>query len=361
MKAKTFFILVCICGVLAAAAFFMYRQDRPAARKTQMGKKFFDALPVNEIASIAVSSRDGTVTLKKGPDHWVVEDRYGYPADFAKITDLVKKLRDAKIGRSFNAADDVLARLALYPPAEKKVPESQQGTRVVFKDNQGKTLADVMMAPAADRTGVYYLMHAGRPIIYLVDKNFRFLEKKPAGWLVKEIVDLNEKDIARIACYPAGGQKAVYTIVRPAKDKDAALLAVPEGKKVETYKIEQMLGILSALKIEDVVDPARKLAAAVFSDQPRFEYHLFNGTVYSIHPGTSVKGGSDNHYLKISLAGPSPAVDGKTDAPEAKDKTAESVRPRTPKLDAWTYVVSKWVYNSFLTRPDDFFEKAKQK
>ncbi len=325
-----------------------------------MGQNFFDDLAVNDIASIQIASSDGTVLLKKGADLWVVEDRYGYPADFSKITDLVKKLKDAKVGRSFNATDEVLARLAMYPPEKTDVPENQRGTRVVFKNGQDQTLADVMMGPAEGRTEVYYLKHTAKPTICLIDKNFRFLEKKPAEWLVKEIINLEEKDIARIVCFPARSQTAAYTIERPEKGKDASITAVPEGKKVEKYKIDQMLGILSALKIEDVADPGQKLADSKFSEQPRFEYHLFNGTVYTISPGTTIKEGSDHHYLKATVAYFPPA-ESKSDTAKEAEKTAETVQKQNHQLSAWTYVVSKWVYNSFLTRPEDFFEKEEKK
>ncbi len=361
MKPKTFLILVCILGALSAAAFLVYRQEQSSRQAAPLGKKFFEELAVNEIASITIVKNAKTVRLKKGRDSWEVADRYGYPADFSKITDLVKKLKNAKVGRSFKATDEILTRLALHAPEAKNVPENKRGTQVVFKSAQEKPLANIIMGPDADRTDVYYLMHTGNPTIYLVDQSFRFLDENPTDWLAKEIVDINEKDIKKIVCYPPREDKAAYTIERPARDKDAALLAVPAGKKVEKFKIDQMLGVLSSLKIEDVADPANAPPDTGFSAQHRFEYHLFDGTVYTISPGANIKEGSDNHFLRLTVAHVAAAVGDKGDAAEASQKAAEAARERNRKLSAWTYVVSKWVFNTLLTRPEDFFEKTEKK
>ena len=67
-----------------------------------LGKKLFENLSVGSIDAISIQSSEDIVSLKQGKDFWVVDNRYQYRADFSKVSELVKKIMAAKIGRRFD-------------------------------------------------------------------------------------------------------------------------------------------------------------------------------------------------------------------------------------------------------------------
>ncbi|MFC1798976.1 DUF4340 domain-containing protein [Thermodesulfobacteriota bacterium] len=360
MKAKTFIVLLVVLCILAGTAYFMVQKDKLSGRQALLGKKLFETLTVGSIDTIAVQSNEGDVTLKQGKDFWEVADRYHYRADFSKVSDLVKKIEAVKIGRRFDSSDEILARLSMHAPERGEIPKEQKGTRIVFKDKAGKELENFVIGSDAVRSDAFYIKRSNAPVIYLVDKEFKFLDKKPDQWLAKELVNVDEKDIALIACYDMTTRKKIYMIERPEQAKDLVLLDAPPEKKLMKYKLEQVAGVLSPFKIDDVVDPAKKPADTGFSDKPQFEFRLFNGMIYHIYPGAKIKQDSDKYYFKVAVSYSEPAA--KTDAD--KKGTSEDLSAKAKKLNSelgdWTYIVSKWVYDSFATKMEDFFEKEKK-
>ena len=364
MRSKTFFILVFIFCVVLAIAFFISRPDKPSRQQALMGQSFFENLPVNDIVSIQISTGENSVLLKKGLDYWIVGNRYNYPADFSKITDLVKKLKGAKIGRSFQASQKALSRLAIHAPDEKDISKEQQGTRIVLKDKGGKNLADIILGQAGDTSApdlAFYFRNYKDPTVYLIDQNFKFLDKKPLEWIEKKLIDLKAEDIARVVCYQSKTNQRVYAIKRSEKGKDPVFVDLPEGKKTVKYKLEQVIEVLDNFRIEDVADPDKTLADSDVAGDFRFEFHLFDGTVYHLYPGAALDDGSENHYLKVKVSYNPPLKGKEKSKAEDTDKPAAEARKQNQKLGAWTYIISKWLTNSLLTKPDEFFEKEEKK
>ena len=133
-------------------------------------------------------------------------------ADFSKVSDLVKKISDAKIGRRFESSDEVLARLSMYPPDQKEIPPEQKGTRILFKDKTGKELERFIIGSDAVRSDAFYIKRSSGPDIYLIDKEFRFLEKKPEQWIAKELLNVEESEIAQKDVYYEESTDDFFTI-----------------------------------------------------------------------------------------------------------------------------------------------------
>ncbi len=364
MRAKTFFMLAVLFCIVLGIVLFISRPKNSSHQQVVMGQKFFQTFPADGIESIQITSADSSVFLTRGPDLWVVADRYNYPADFSKITDLVKKLRNAKIGRSFHASEKVLARLSMHAPDKKDIPKDQRGTRIVFMNKNKENLADIIIGQVGEAGppgDTVYIRHAQEPVVYLIDKSFKMLDKKPLEWLQKMLIDIDTQDIARVDCYQPGSAKRMYTIERPEKGKDLIFIDLPQGKKTIPYKLEQIVEVLDAFRIEDVVEPGLRLKEGIFSKGHHFEYQLFDGTVYHLYPGAALDDGSENHFLKVDASyRPLPQDKQKSDAETHKKLAAEAAK-LGQKLSAWTYIISKWLYNSFLTNPNDFFEKEENK
>jgi hypothetical protein len=146
MKPKPFIYLLLACIVLGGISYLVSKRDEPSHQKREMGSRLLDDFPVNDVAAISMSSPDGAVALKKGSEQWVVENRGGYPADFSKISDLVKKVKGMKIGRSFDATPEVQNRLALKLPGQTETPEEHQGAQLIFSDSKAQKLLEMVVS-----------------------------------------------------------------------------------------------------------------------------------------------------------------------------------------------------------------------
>jgi hypothetical protein len=372
MKSKNLIILLTICCVLAIVAFFIFNKNSNTIREVKLGQKLFDNLQVNEIAKITIKSADGAVILKKEKTFWAVDNKFKYPADFSKITDLAKKLKELKIGRYFNASEDIISRQSLHPPDKKEIPPSQKGIQIVLFDKQKKILLDLILGKireSSSRTVGQYVMLSTKPTVYLVDKTFLFLDKEPKQWLNKDLINIKAKDVEKVICFAPKREKVIYEIKRPEKEKPPVFVNAPRDKKVETSKINQVIEALSALKIEDIADPGRNIKQTKSKNTPYFEYYLYDGTVYNIYPGPAINNDSDKFYFRL-YAGqiPSEYKEGDETTDYSKeDKSRQKIQSEPSnkvdhlnnKLGSWTYIVSKWENNKFITDPEEFFEKEK--
>ncbi len=391
MKSKTFIVLLVVCAVLGGITYWQFNKgDEGSAGPVAMGKELLADLSVNEITAVRISGPENNVVLKKA-EVWEVENRFGYPADFSQITDLVKKLRSVSVGRSFTGNDDARARLSLYPPGEAGVDADATGTRILLENADGEALADVLVGDPRDSstgTGGHYMMLLPDTTVYLVDKSFRRLATEPREWLVTELVDAASADVREVQYRTADGEP-LYTLTRPGKGKDPAFQERPEGfadREIKKSEINTLFGALSGFQIENVADPADKPADENFGHV--FDYRLFDGTSYTVTLGGAVPDAEDQYHVKVragytappeeeATAAESDDASAETDsgdpealkkAEEEKKKAAEErrrqqaeLRKKALELDerirSWTYVVPEWRYNKFKTDVATFFEE----
>jgi hypothetical protein len=370
MKSKTLIILLAIACTLSLFAIFISSRSKPEKKQSALGQKLFDSLPVNEIAAITISSPEDTVLLEKGKSVWIVKNRFNYPADFAMIADLIKKIKGIKIGRSFEASAETISRLALHPPDQSEVDQDHQGTHIVIENRERNILTDIILGKAREvtsGTGGHYIKSTKTSKVYLVDRDFKFLNTKPSEWLDKDLMDIESENIAKVTCFAPMFKKTIYTLKRPAKGKDPELMQLPQRKKIIPFKVENVFEALSPLRIEDIVDPSHTDSLAGFDETPCFEYCLFNGTCYKVYPGSSLKNDKDKFYFKATVRySPAKDLTGKEASSKGKqkesgkgssDQIAAKVERINQKLISWIYIISKWKHESFVADPEEFFEK----
>jgi len=388
MKIKTFVILLAICGVLAGVTYFVVTPDKSSDDKQNFeGKELLSGLPVNEIAAISIAGSEGEVILEKGESVWVVKNKYSYPADFGKITEFAKKIKEMKTGRAFDVSDDIQKRLSLFTPDKQDVPVESRGTRIIIKDKSQKVLSDIIFGKPREASaghGGHYVMPLNEKTVYLVDKDFKYMDKKPEDWLSTDLINVSSDDISQVVCKDSEGN-IVYTLKRPEKTKAPEFVDVPDGKKIISSKINDVFGALSSLKIEDVADPALNPENTGLDKSACFEYSLFDGKIYTACAGKVLKDDVDKYYFKINTGFKEPAKEQeetkKEDAAPAKDadvkpkdvkeeakkedvkdpaKLAAEAEELNKKIGTWTYIIPKWKADRLISSMEDFFEKPKE-
>ncbi|MFO7716656.1 DUF4340 domain-containing protein [Desulfosarcina sp.] len=362
MKAKTVLILLAAAGVLAALSFLRYGGEKRSG-DVQMGDQLFADLPVNAVVSVTIADAESEVTLVKGDAFWQVQERSGYPADFDELRDMVVKLSRLKIGRSFPASPESLARLSLLAPS---APEpSGRGKQITLKDQSGEVLADVILGQSRETGGGQYLKMAAGDTVFLVDGSFQFLKTEPAEWLEKEILDIKAVDVKSVTCFGENEGTPVYTLSRPGKGDPAVLAPVPPGRTANQAKIDQVLDALAPLSIDDVQAGNGKPPGAA-PGTTRLVYQLYDGRQVIIVPEYD---GKENRSLRVFAAASTPE-------PAASDVEAREEKPLEPEADAapapktasqlneelspWVFQVKKWQFDSFITQPEALLDELKQ-
>ncbi|MGC3988070.1 MAG: hypothetical protein QM796_00015 [Chthoniobacteraceae bacterium] len=106
------------------------------------GSKALPAFDLNAVAQVELKTSTTDLHLVQKDGVWTVVERYGYPATFPQIGDLIRKLWDLKVAENVLAGPSQFGRLNLIEPA-KDAPES--GTVIELKDGNGQRLAALLL------------------------------------------------------------------------------------------------------------------------------------------------------------------------------------------------------------------------
>ncbi|PIW00826.1 MAG: hypothetical protein COW41_04310, partial [Deltaproteobacteria bacterium CG17_big_fil_post_rev_8_21_14_2_50_51_6] len=217
----------------------------------EMGAYLLEQLPVNDIASIVIETPTSAVSLKKPADSWIVEERFGYPADFAKLSEFVRILKEVKIGRKFDASEKVLKRLSIKSPDDADALDEEKGTRVRMTNSNGKCLLDMVLGktrakdPQKGPPDGQYVMMGEAPEIYLIDKILSSLEGGPAEWLEKSPVQVDAGEIQKITCLGPGETPVRYLFERTARGKDLELIKPATDLNIKKSSLNRLSNALS--------------------------------------------------------------------------------------------------------------------
>jgi len=377
MKPKTLVILLVVLAVLAGAGTLLIRSGDMRSPSGEMGAYLLEDLPVNDIASIIIKTPTSTVSLTRADHSWIVEERFGYPADFSKLSDFVRTLKEAKVGRKFSASDPVLQRLSIKSPEDGDAPEEETGTHVRMTNSEGKALLDMVLGktrskdPQKGPPDGQYVMLGDASEIYLIDKILSSFESGPADWLEKSPIRVDAGEIRKIACLGPGSPSVRYAFERPARGKDFVLTDPSTDKTIKKSSLNRLANALSSLKITDV-DPSSASSEPIAKGASvRLDYTLFDGRVYGVAVGEEC---SPTVPCRIRIevgyypSGPAEA-NGRAEteavpSPEAKSEEAKGVaeaREENERLKPWVFTIPEWQYQAFFTDLEQMLEKETEK
>jgi len=378
MKTKTFVVLFIILVALAGAVSLLIYSRDTRSPSGEMGTVLLDQLPANEIASIIIETPNAAVSLKKGSDSWIVEERFGYPADFSKISDLVRTLKEVKVGRKFDASEKVLKRLSMKSPGDTGVSKEETGTRIRMADSGGKTLLEIVLGKTRTRDPQkgppdgQYVMLSKAPEIYLIDKILSSFETGPSEWLEKQPVEIDAAKIRKITCLGPDATTVRYAFERPGKGKDFELIEPSTDRNVKKSSLSRLSNALSSLKIEDVETSVAPHKPFGKDASARLDYVLFDGRVYHVTIG---KACSVTIPCQIRLAvdyePPGPVTRGADQAAKTDEKAhagtqsgeaiAADASKENGRLSPWIFTIPEWQYKAFFPQVDELLEKKAEK
>jgi hypothetical protein len=211
MNRKQFLILVIALVVLGGAGLALFWQDIAAYRSTgaKIGAPLLKNVKVADVASVHFKDATHEATLARKDNHWVVQERGDYPANFQELSDVLIKLAELKVVQSETVGESLLPRVGLATPgkapAAEKKDESKDaskddagiGTLVEIRDASGTMLASLVVGKVVKKkdpvnplpnavNGVpagRYILIAGSQNVAVVNDPLEKINAAPGHWL----------------------------------------------------------------------------------------------------------------------------------------------------------------------------------
>ena len=338
MQSRSLILLASATVVLVAIAIVVLASgDRGVSRAAPDQPAFPPlAAKLGEVASVTVSRNGTTMTLIRDGDSWLVAEKGNYPANAAKISQIVRAMADLTLVEPKTQNSDLYSRLEVEDPGNGK------SALVAIKDKSGGDLAQAIIGKRRyDRLGAgndgVYLRKQGEAQAWLA-RGTLDPSGDPASWLDRQIIDISEKKVAKIALIQADGTKLV--ISRAAPDAKFAVEDAPADTKFKSESaISGPAAALETLDLDDV-KPAGELSVPD-KEVVKAYFTTFDGLTVDVRLMERDK----SNWIAISATGSGSA--------EAEAKTIDD------KVSHWTYAISAYKANLLKTKLADLVEPAK--
>ena len=289
-----------------------------------------------DVASVSVVHNGSTVTLIRDGDSWLVAERGNYPANAAKIGQVVLAMADLDLVEPKTQKADLYSRLDVEDPGHGK------SSQISIKDKSGATLGELIVGKRRyDRLGAgndgVYVRQPGASQVWLARGSL-----DPSGemssWLARRIIDISEKRIAKVVLTQADGTKLVISRASP-----DAKFAVEDAPADAKFKSETTTAgpamTLETLDLDDV-RPAGELPVPD-KDVATAAFTTFDGLTVDLRLIERDK----TNWIAISAAG--------SGATEAEAKKIDD------NVSRWTYAIPSYKANLIKTKLADLLEPAK--
>lgn len=368
---KTILVLAAVTVVVALAAIFS-KQDSSAI--PGQGEPLFPELmaQINDARQVWGISSDGSFTIKRRDNGWVVEEKSNYAADADKVHRLL--LGTAQLTRiePKTRKPELYAQLGV----EDVDADGSQSLKFTLKNAGGDALADFILGTRRPATGnpnlsEYFVRVPGNPQTWLVEGKLPD-DKNPINWIDREILELDSKRVRAVRVTHANGDKIIVRRPDPSAD-DFELVGLPKGAQIkDIYAVNGIGNGLTNLSLDDV-----KPASAVRQDKKKaamsVEITTFDGLRVTMH---TRKNGKEN--LAWFSAAFDPALVYKDAKPEktetgseAQDadeqtglKAADVVKQEAETLNTrwqgWVYVVPQYRVDSVAKKKSDLIKFSKK-
>jgi hypothetical protein len=368
MKRKQVYLLLGLALVLVIAGTVFQLQQSASWKKESGDRQIFSNLPINDVSKIRVQTGKENLTLQVSGDGWQVSDRYGYPADFAKIRDLLRSIWELKYVREMQIGPSQFGRLQLLPPGQGE----QSGTEIDLLGTSDKKIATLLLGKkpssgedtGAPGSGRFALNPDQKDKVYLIDETFPTLDPlNPNVWLKKEFIDTQK---LRAATRGDLGNAPGWKVSRKDDRADWELLDAGPNESLE----KENAGPLSSLSlsVQDVRPETAPDSETGLKQALVIELDTFEGFHYHLEIGGA--GPDQSHFLRVKVSGNFPATrtpaanetaEEKSKKDEEFTKQLEQWKNRLAdeqKLDHWVFLVSDWSLEPLLKARADFVKKA---
>jgi len=380
MKKQQLVILIFACSVVGLAGLLMQIQNKSAWESAggKIGNELYPEFPINDISRLVIKSNASTVELSKTDDMWTVSSNFSYYADFVKIANFLKSIKNLKAAQIIEIGEDDLGRLELNDPEA----ENDTATRVEFYNKSNVSVAKILlgknhMKKSEGSGGAFggggdwpdgrYIYEPESKLVALISETFSNVSDKNDSWIDKAFIKADK--IKKATAAKAGVN--LWTVYRDNETDSLTLKGkLADDEEINTGKLNGIGGALRYTSFNAVLDPAIPDEGHGFNDGTVFVAETFTGFTYTVRVGNEK---NDDYPIKISMdynePQPTPAPEDETEEEKAK-READDVKKRedakekfekeSKRYTDWVFLVSSYTVDDMLLERADLIKKIEK-
>ncbi len=353
MNSKALGLLAAVSIILVGLALYTSRSNTAPKSIKRPGEKLLPSLPLNDIESVTVTTEGNTAVIARKDGTWVVESKYGFPANFGKLREQLLKLSDLKIGQIMTVDD--------AQKEELKVTGNSAGS-IVLSGAGNTQLASVILGDTRERPAPEGSPYGGYPdgrfvsadegkSVYLVGDALTQWSGDAMQWVDTELLNIQGVEVTSITITPADGEPIVLSRVE--KDGELELEGLADDEAFDTSKRYSLQSALSYFRFEDLVAPDTDEGALGFAKADRFEVTTKANTRYTVLLGGAPEDGS-GRYCRISATALTNEV------ADAETTAEEDAAALNAKVARWTYVIPDYKAETMAISRSDLIKKPEE-
>lgn len=349
MQAKGFVALLATTIIVVIVAVGLVIGGGRSTSEARSGEPVFGTLEshLGDIAALKVSGAgDGTATLQRHGTgdklDWTVAEKGGYPADPAKIRQVLLGFTELKLVEPKTRKPDMYTRLDVEDPGTDRGKDTSHSRLVELDDASGAKLGELIVGkrrPDSLGSGAdgLYIRRPGDAQAWLAQGSVD-LPTDTKDWLDKKIAGIAPTRIRQVTLTHADGTTLV--LKRDKEDAKFAIAGAPADAKLKSDSaVAEPAGVLDGLELSDV-KPAADMPVPA-DGVSRAEWITFDGL--TVTGETFDKDGTS--WLRLSAKGEG-----------EKAAEAEQLNAGFAK---WTYAVFAYKTNAMKTKLADLVEPPK--
>jgi len=320
MNKRQVIVLWIIALVLAAAVGvvkFTTKDATSSATKRAPGETLFESFPATNAAKIQITAADGTVTVQRKGDGWVVVERDDFPARLLMVNEFLRTLTDLKVTQSMEAGPSFAPRFGMDESAKNG---EDRGITATFHDAAGKEIAKVSLGKYIESSGDTGMMggsagagryvrnHADESGFYAVSEMFPSITPDFPLWLDNAFI--GPEKIRSVSVTEKGADTIAWKVLRETEDAEFKLEHPAPGEVLESTAATAFKSLLSYARFDDVIPAADVVGKSDASGKRMVVIETFEGFTYA---------------LEIA-----PVKDAENDVAMTVNVSAEIAKERTP-------------------------------
>jgi Domain of unknown function (DUF4340) len=364
MKGKQLAIVLILLVALGGVALFLnQRQSASWSNTATTSNDKILNFQLNDVSKATIKESGAELNLVKIEDTWRVKERVDYPADFGKVSSLLRKLWELRPVQDVKIGPSQLGRLQLTEPGQG----SGNGTLIDLKGAGDKRLAALLLGkkylrnpdqPASEGGGIavgrYVMGQDGSNRAYLVSDTFDEIQTKPEQWLNRDFVKVENPKSIVVAGTTAGVN---WKLTRETAAGPWKLADAKPGEELDNAKAAGVATLFTAASFADVLPPDAPVEDTGLDKPSTVRIETFDNFVYDLQIGKLM---GENYPVLVSVNAElpkerTPAADEK---PEDKAKLDQEFQTKNKqltdklaaeqKLQIWPYLISKATIDQLL-------------
>jgi len=191
MNIRVLLLLISIT-LISLGVWIKWLERQEILKMVEEKRRLIPEFDSNAVTEVLVRTNAETVTLRKTPAGWVVEELGNQPANLAEIGEVVQRLHD------FNSRENIAVEPSQFASFELLEPDGKSsgaGTLVSLKDQNGKALAAVVIGKTSfsppdpgsqfppQPNGRFIVVAGSSGPVRVISEGFDKLSAKPEAWL----------------------------------------------------------------------------------------------------------------------------------------------------------------------------------